>query len=93
MGMTSSVHMVSLFTAALMGMMDDHLFNIVLRGYADRFSRKIIWLKLAPTNHDPLVIARYYLQAVEELAGMLDPLVCTNLSPFCLFSMPNGYQN
>ena len=33
------------------------------------FSRKVIWFKLASTNHDPKVIARYYLEAVEKVKG------------------------
>ena len=35
-----------------------------------RFSRKMIWLKVAPSNSDPKVIARYYLETVEEIAGI-----------------------
>ena len=34
-----------------------------------RFSRKIIWLKVAPSNSDPKVIARYYLEEIEKIAG------------------------
>lgn len=34
-----------------------------------RFSRKIIWIKIAPSNSNPKVIARYYLEAVEEIAS------------------------
>ena len=33
------------------------------------FSQKIFWLEVTPTNHDPHVIARYYLKCVEEVAG------------------------
>ena len=42
-------------------------FGIV---YSISFSRKILWLHLSPTNHNPKVIARFYLEAVEEIAGM-----------------------
>ena len=29
-----------------------------------------MWFKLSPTNYDPRVIARYYLEAVEHAGGM-----------------------
>ena len=31
----------------------------------DGFSRKLLWLKVATTNNDPLVIANYYLQHIK----------------------------
>ena len=31
------------------------------------YSRKIIWLKLTPTNSDPKVVAKFYLQSIEEV--------------------------
>ena len=34
-----------------------------------RFSRKLIWLKLSSTNHDPKVVARYYLESIEKAEG------------------------
>lgn len=34
------------------------------------YSRKLIWFKVGPTNNNPKVIARYYLEAVERLKGM-----------------------
>lgn len=36
--------------------------------FCNRFSRKIMWLKVSPTNHNPKVIARFYLETVEEVA-------------------------
>ena len=33
-------------------------------------SQKLIWLKLTPTNNDPKVICKFYLESVEECKGM-----------------------
>ena len=35
-----------------------------------RFSRKMLWLKVTPTNHDPKVVGRFYLECVESVGGM-----------------------
>lgn len=35
------------------------------------FSRKMLWLKLSSSNRDPRVIARYYLESIENVAGSL----------------------
>ena len=43
------------------------------------FSRKIIWLKVTPSNSKPQVIARYYLESVENLAGNLYPVHTAHL--------------
>ena len=34
-----------------------------------RFSRKIIWLRVSSTNHDPKVVLQFYLESVEKSNG------------------------
>jgi len=36
-----------------------------------RFSRRIMWLRITPTNHDPQVILRFFLEGVEEINGIM----------------------
>lgn len=35
-----------------------------------RHSRKLLWLRITPTNNDPKVIVKYYLDAVGEFEGI-----------------------
>jgi hypothetical protein len=35
----------------------------------DGYSRRIIWLKCSYSNHDPKLVAGYYMDAVDELGG------------------------
>jgi hypothetical protein len=44
-------------------------YGICIHGCVDGFSRKIIWLKVTPTNHNPRVILRFFLDAVKENSG------------------------
>lgn len=39
-------------------------YGFSIHGCIDGFSRKLIWLEVGPTNKEPDVIARYYLNAV-----------------------------
>ena len=41
-----------------------------------RYSRKLIWLKLATTNNDPRVILLHYLLAVLEHKGSILICIC-----------------
>ena len=44
-------------------------FGFCISGAIDGFSRKIIFLNVGPTNHDPRVISHYYLDAVKLIGG------------------------
>ncbi len=43
--------------------------TIVLNQFPCSYSSKIIWLKLSSSNHNPKIIARYYLESVENAGG------------------------
>ena len=47
---------------------DDKLkmWGFYIHGAVDGFSRKILWLKIATTNKDPLVIANFYPNCVKS---------------------------
>ena len=45
-------------------------YNSIVYNYWYSFSRKVLWLKCSSTNHDPKVIARYYLECVEQVGGI-----------------------
>ena len=44
-------------------------FGFYVNVCIDGFSRKIIWLHVANTNKDPVVIAYYFLKEVEAFNG------------------------
>lgn len=37
--------------------------------YNQRYSRKILWLEMTPTNHDSKVVSRFFLEAIEKNEG------------------------
>ena len=41
-------------------------FGFPIHGAIDGYSRKVLWLRFVPSNNDPLVIARLYLNCVQE---------------------------
>lgn len=41
-------------------------FGFAIHGAIDGYSRKIMWLKVGPTNNNPQTIALYYVQALME---------------------------
>ena len=45
-------------------------FGFSVHGCIDRFSRRLLWLEVGPTNTNPEVIAKYYLDAVKQLGGV-----------------------
>jgi hypothetical protein len=50
-------------------------FGFAIHGAVDGFSRKIIWLELGPSNNDPKIIARYFLNSVKESGACRVPAV------------------
>ena len=45
-------------------------YGFSIHGCIDGFSRRIIWLKVAPSNKNPSAIASYYYSAVREMHGI-----------------------
>ena len=41
-----------------------------MHGYVDGFSRRLLWLEVGPTNNNPEVIAKFYLDTVKQLGGV-----------------------
>lgn len=44
-------------------------YGILISGCIDGYSRRIIWLKASSSNHRPGLIARYFLDSVQQLGG------------------------
>ena len=66
MDMTNLVHLDWQYMAVLMGINESLSFCSLI--FAQ--TRKILWLKLSPSNHDPKIIAWYYPELLEKLSGI-----------------------
>lgn len=44
-------------------------FGFCIHGAIDGYSRRIMWLEVGPSNNDPAVIARYYVDCVQQMGG------------------------
>lgn len=53
-------------------------FGFSIHGCIDGFSRRLIWLKVGPSNKMPEIVAKYYLDAVTELGGVPKKLKADN---------------
>lgn len=62
-------------------------FGFCIHGAIDGFSRKLIWLEVSDTNNNPKLIAKYYLDALNEIGKAPRILRCdagTENSVVCL---------
>ncbi|KAK3108376.1 hypothetical protein FSP39_006638, partial [Pinctada imbricata] len=44
-------------------------YGFPIYGCIDGFSRKILWLEVGPSNNDPAIVGRNYMQCVSSLQG------------------------
>jgi hypothetical protein len=44
-------------------------FGICIHGAIDGFSRRIMWLEAGPSNNDPKITSKYFLDCVRQLGG------------------------
>ena len=54
-----------------------HIYMQNVMIFVFSFSRKVLWMKLASSNHKPRVIARHYLEYVESAKGSKNIMVST----------------
>ena len=45
-------------------------YRFCVHGAIDGFSRRLIWLEVGPTNNNPEVITKFYLDAVKQVGGL-----------------------
>ena len=47
-----------------------HSFGFFIHGCIDGFSRKILWLEVVESNHDPKLIAKYFVNSVTAIKSV-----------------------
>ena len=45
-------------------------FGLCIHGAIDGYSRRILWLEVGPSNNNPRIVARYFLDCVKQLGGV-----------------------
>ncbi len=45
-------------------------FGFCIHGCIDGYSRRILWLEVSPSNKNPRIIARYYINCVKSTKGL-----------------------
>ena len=46
-------------------------FGFAIHGAIDGFSRRILWLEVAPSNNNPAAVAKYFVDYVHYRGGTL----------------------
>ena len=49
-------------------------------GFSNRYSRKILWLEVGPSNNNPAIVAKYFVDALGVVEGNLS-LLWVNSTP------------
>lgn len=87
--MTSCHRLGWLFMDALMGeeKMCYKIEVLIKLIYQHSFSRRLLWLKVSITNHNPRVIVHHYLECVRQVGGelFLDCVCVIQVIPFILW--------
>lgn len=54
-------------------------FGFAIHGAVDGFSRKIVWLEVGPSNNDPKIISRYFLQTVKNIGCRVPTIIRSDM--------------
>ena len=59
-------------------------YGFSIHGCIDGFSRRLIWLEVCPSNKNPNVIAKFFIDAVKQLKGIPMRIRCDDGSENCV---------